>query len=91
MKNFECILLVIVLLVVETNPAFASMKGKIESVSRTLVSIGVPIGIASCVLSGIALQSQYRGALTWFRSSLLGTSIVILAPIIIKTLSQAIR
>ena len=64
MKNFECILFV-----VESSAAFATIKGRIELVFRTLVSIGEPIGIG--------LHPKHRGALAWFRSSFLGASFAI--------------
>jgi hypothetical protein len=80
------------LLIVCTEPALAaSLKSKIETFTRNLSTIGIAVGVGSCVISGLALQSQYRGALIWFRGSVIGTGIVILAPVIINTVAQAIR
>lgn len=93
MKRKKEIIGVLILgLIMIAEPALAaSLKSKIQAFTRTLSTIGIAVGIGSCVLSGLALQSQYRGALLWFRGSVIGTAIVVLAPVIINSLAQAIR
>jgi hypothetical protein len=93
MKNIiKYLPLIILATLIISEPAMAaSLKTKIQTFTRNLSTIGIALGIGSCVLSGLALQSQYRGALIWFRSSVIGTAIVILAPVIIKTVAQAAR
>jgi hypothetical protein len=84
--------LILITILCMAEPAIAaSLKSKIQTFSRNLSTIGIAVGIGSCVVSGLALQSQYRGALIWFRSSVVGTAIVILAPVIINTVARAVR